>query len=134
MQDNPSQNAFVERAYREALDLLVALRDYLEGEAPDEREALAHEDRLQLTYEMSRVTRQLTNVMAWLMLQKAVIAGELTAEQASRDPAGTMDFAEDDRTPDDPAAQARLPIAARGLLDRGRRLVAHVRALADDDA
>ena len=71
----------------------------------------------------------LTNVMAWLLLQKAVIAGEMTAEQAAADPAAAMDFAIDDGKPDDPAAQARLPIAARGLLDRGRRLIAHVTAL-----
>lgn len=134
MDDNPSQTAFVERAYRETLDLLVELRDYMADDSGVKSEELKPEDRLQLTYELSRVTRSLTNVMAWLLLQKAVIAGEMTAEEAAADPAAKMDFRLDDAITDDPAAQARLPIAARGMFDRGRRLVAHVRSLAGENA
>jgi len=130
MDSNTSHAAFVERAYRDTFDLLVDVRDYLADGSGADSEALPPEDRMQLTYELTRVTRKLTNVMAWLMLQKAVIAGEMTPEQAATDPAATMDIGADDGKPDDPAALARLPLAARGLFDRSRRLTAHVTALA----
>ncbi len=134
MDDNSTQTAFVERAYRETLDLLVEVRDYMADGFRAKSEELKPDDRLQLTYELARVTRKLTTVMAWLLLQKAVIAGEMTVEEAAADPAAKMDFQFDDEMSDDPAAQARLPIVARGLFDRGRRLVAHVRSLAGDNS
>lgn len=130
MDDNPSQAAFIERAYRDTYDLLVELRDYLEEGPASDAGTLAPDDRLQLTYELSVITRQLTNVMAWLMLRRAVIAGEISEDQAASDPAAALDILSDDEAQDDPAARARLPIAARGLLDRAQRLVAHVGVLA----
>jgi len=132
MDENSSQTAFIERAYGEALDLLVEVRDYVANGASANRGGLATDDRLQLTYELSRVTRELTNVMAWLLLQKAVIAGEMTEAEAAADPSATMDLPPGGGTEEDPAAQARLPIAARGLFDRSRRLVAHVVTLAGE--
>ncbi len=132
MDDNPSQAAFVERAYRETFDLLVDVRDYVKNAPAAGSSGLESADKVQLSYELSRVTRQLTNVMAWLMLRKAVIAGEITEAEAAADPAAKMDTQPDDGAPEDPAAQARLPIAARGLFDRSRRLVDHVAALAGD--
>ena len=132
MNENSSQAAFIERAYRETYDLLVDVRDYVDNAPAAGSSELETEDKLQLSYELSRVTRRLTNVMAWLMLQKAVIAGEMTEAEAAADPAANMDFQPDDGKPEDPVAQARLPIAARGLFDRGRRLVDHVTALSRD--
>jgi regulator of CtrA degradation len=127
MADHSSHIAFVERAYDDTYALLVAMRDYVAGPSSEDARALEPGDRLRLTHELSRVTRLLTNVMAWLMVQKAVAAGEMTREQGDRDPAAKLDFLYEDSA--DLKELGRLPIAARSLIDRARRIAALVRQL-----
>lgn len=124
----PSHQIFIERAYDEARALLEDARDYMAGPSAADGRALAPADRLRLTLEMSRLTRRLTEAIAWLMLQKGVAAGELTREEAAAAEAARM--GEDDPGPAPDASElVRLPLAARGLMDRARRLYAHVAAL-----
>ena len=68
--------------FDEANALLVEARDYVKWQAPVDAERLSPLDRLKVSCEAMRVTARLTQVMAWLMLQKAVHAGELTAQEA----------------------------------------------------
>lgn len=127
MADHSSHTAFVERAYDDTYALLVAMRDYVAGPSSEDAQALEPGDRLRLTHELSRVTRLLTNVMAWLMVQKAVAAGEMTPEQGHNDPAAKLDFLFDDEP--DLKELGRLPITARSLIDRARRISALVQQL-----
>ncbi len=83
MTDAAALAAFIDKAYQEASDLLVEARDYVAGRPSEPAEqVLAPADRLRLTQALSRVTRRLTEVMAWLLVQKAVAAGEITAAPA----------------------------------------------------
>jgi len=131
MSETGSADPFIERAYEETYELLIVMRDYLSGSMRDEARELDNGDQLQLTYHLSRVTRQLTDVMAWLMLQKAVAAGELTSREAAGEPSAELDSLEDAGDEIDPEAVARLPLAARGIIDRARRLCALVGQLRD---
>lgn len=129
MTDAAALAAFIDKAYQEASDLLVEARDYVAGRLSESAvQALASADRLRLTAELSRVTRRLTEVMAWLLVQKAVAAGEITAAAAAGTEAAALPaggLGEVDPTQD----IGNLPLAARGLIDRSRRLYAEVARL-----
>ncbi len=126
MTDAAALAAFIDKAYQEASDLLVEARDYIAGLASDPaQQARPPADRLRLTAELSRVTRRLTEVMAWLLVQKAVAGGEISAAEAAETdaaalPAGGL------RDADPTQDKGNLPLAARGLIDRSRRLYAEV--------
>ncbi len=76
--------AFFGKTYDETLGLLVEVRDYVaDGELRD-RAALAPAVGARLSCEALRVTARLTQLMAWLLAQKAVHAGELSNEEVIR--------------------------------------------------
>ncbi len=128
MTDAAALAAFIDKAYQEAGDLLVEVRDYVAGQSPAADQAPSPADRLRLTQALSRVTRRLTEAMAWLLVQKAVAAGEITAAEAAETDAAVLPadgLGEVDPTQD----TGNLPLAARGLIDRSRRLYAEVAQL-----
>ncbi|MDA0652181.1 MAG: DUF1465 family protein [Proteobacteria bacterium] len=125
-----SHSAFVQRAYDDTYALLIAMRDYVSGQSKEDSGTLEPNDRMRLSLELSRVTRQITEIMAWLMVQKAVAAGEITADEGARQAAGQLTLA-DDANDGDRDALARLPLPARSLIDRARRIAALVRQLQD---
>ena len=74
-----------------------------------------------------RITTRLTQVMAWLMIQRAVQAGEMTRDEA-RQPEhrlGAKDICETS----EPAAPAELPPRMSDLLQRSRALYERVARL-----
>lgn len=129
MPDDISHTAFIQRAYDDTYSLLVAMRDYVSGPSSEDAATLDPNDRLRLTHELSRVTRQLTDVMAWLMVQKAVAAGEISAEDGAAAPAAQLELSAEDEDDDDMEGLGRLPLTARSLIDRSRRITALVRQL-----
>ena len=125
---NSAHEVFLEKAYGEALGLLVEVRDYVAGPSKEDGEALLPQDRAGLVHELTKVTHRLTDAMAWLMLQKAVAAGEITAAEAAESEAAALlagGLGDADPTQD----IGNLPLAARGLIDRSRRLYAEVARL-----
>lgn len=76
---------FLNRTYDEAMSLLVEARNYLSVRGAVERRDLKPDDRLAANCEAMRLTTRLTQVMAWLLVQKAVDAGEMTAIEATED-------------------------------------------------
>lgn len=78
----PGSVAFLNKTYDDAMALVIESRNYIAyRQALDERD-LEPPIRLQISLETMRVTARLTQVMAWLLVQKAVDGGELTREQA----------------------------------------------------
>jgi regulator of CtrA degradation len=75
--------AFFEKTYREALELLREARDYLAHCQRRDLRGLEPLDRLRFSREATRLTARLTDVMAWLFVQKALALGEITIEEAS---------------------------------------------------
>lgn len=76
---------FFSRTYDEAFDLLVEARDYLADREPIDRRGMTPDDRLVANCEAMRLTSRLTQIMAWLLIQKAVHAGELSSYEAAAD-------------------------------------------------
>jgi regulator of CtrA degradation len=70
------------RTYDEALDLIVEARNYMVHTRPAARRTRPSGDNLRVSCEALRVTSRLTQVMAWLMLQRAVQDGEISAQEA----------------------------------------------------
>jgi regulator of CtrA degradation len=129
--------AFFEKTYREALDLLRETRDYLAYCHERDMRNLRPIDRLRFSLESTRLTARLTGIMAWLFVQKALEAGELTALEAAREshcllrrevclagaaPAG-------DLAGNAASAAAEMPRGLTSLLERSRRLYARIARL-----
>lgn len=117
---------FFSRTYDEAYTLLVEARDYLAYREPIDRRALAVDARLSANCEAMRLTSRLTQVMAWLLLQKAVHAGEVTAGEAVKD---ENRLAGQTVCLNEEADRERLPPRLLSLLDRSYRLYRRVERL-----
>ncbi len=119
--------AFFHHTYDEAMALLIEARNYAAYRVPTDNRTLSPYTRLQITYESLRVTSRLTQVMAWLLTQKAFYAGELTYEQMASDEFALSggDICLDPTGPENDA----LPGGLRSLLDRTYRLYIRVSRL-----
>jgi len=74
--------AFFSGPYDETLVMLRETRDYLAGRGKLELGGLPPQLALDYSRESMRLTTRLTQVMAWLLLQRAVHAGEISPEEA----------------------------------------------------
>jgi regulator of CtrA degradation len=122
-----AETAFFGKTYGEAMSLLVEARNYLAYLEPVDRAKLEPIDRLHLCCETMRLTARLTHVMAWLLAQKAVHAGEITLAEAAAEP-----FALGGRTTcldEHPGVTAIGDAWLNTLLDRSRRLYIRVSRL-----
>lgn len=67
--------------YDETMRLLLSARHYVANIQPAESFQTDPGERLKMNCEAMRLTTRLAQVMAWLLAQKAVAAGELTRDQ-----------------------------------------------------
>jgi regulator of CtrA degradation len=118
---------FFGRTYGEAVNLLVEARDYLAHREPVDRGRLMPGDRLHLSCEAMRLTARVTQIMAWLLAQRAVHDGEITQDKALEGQAALADIAV--CMTSEPGAIERLPNRLAGLLDRSQRLYIRVARL-----
>ncbi|MEX0759637.1 MAG: DUF1465 family protein [Tistlia sp.] len=75
--------SFLDGTYREALALTREARDYVLHQERRDKAALPPDQQLVASCESLRMTARLTQVVSWLMVQKAVQAGELDRTQAA---------------------------------------------------
>ena len=122
-----SSPAYFRRTYDETMDLMVEARNYMTYVERRERERAGAVAGLRISCEAMRVTSRLTQVMAWLMMQRAVHDGEIAAEDA---------LAEVNRLSGEEvcldqsfATDAVLPNGLRSLLDRSLSLYQRVARL-----
>lgn len=118
---------FFGKTYDETMSLLLASRDYLANAQPGDAVGLKPIDRLRVNCEAMRLTTRLTQIMAWLLAQRAVYAGEIGRAEAASDEyrlaADTVCLAESE------AAAHVLPARLLELLDESRRLYIRVARL-----
>ena len=77
--DESTSQVFLGGLYDEAMNLLTEVRDYMaDRHSTGYDRNLGPADRLQCRSEFLRLTYRLTHVMAWLLVQKAVHAGEMS--------------------------------------------------------
>ncbi|MGB8842490.1 MAG: DUF1465 family protein [Aliidongia sp.] len=123
----PAHTEFFGRTYDEAMGLLLEARNYVIAAELRRQRALQPTDRLILCCEAMRLTARLTHVMAWLLAQKAVHAGEITLAEAAAEP-----FSLGGRSTclaENPDVVALGDAWLNGLLDRSMRLYLRVSRL-----
>jgi regulator of CtrA degradation len=120
---------FIDRTFDDALSLLEEVRSYILYEERSDRMDLPPAARVRQSLEATRMTARLTNVMAWLLLQKAAAAGEIEEQEPlkAENRLGGREACMDDAGVEDPD----LPDRMRELLDRSHRM--YVRVARPDD-
>ncbi|WP_420346902.1 DUF1465 family protein [Pelagibius sp.] len=120
--------AFFDSTFDEALALTREARDYLTHREPEERKKMSPAERMAMSCETMRLTARLTQIMAWLLVQKAVHAGEMTREEAAAEEyrLSGKEVCEE-TTP--PVEGAQLQPRLVDLLDRSHRLYQRVARL-----
>ena len=68
--------------FREGMGLVEQTASYLDGDGRKDAAALPREASLTYATESMRLTTRLMQIASWLLVQRAVAEGELTAEQA----------------------------------------------------
>lgn len=101
----------IDQLYVESMLLADDARGYFDLDGSDERVALDPLQRVLFACESLKVTTRLMHVVAWLLTQRAVDAGELRPRDAL-DPSRRLG----DQPVSDMAAVAKLPEAARALV------------------
>jgi len=77
------QIAYFDSTFDEAMALARQARDYLTHQKNADFDQLGPVSRLVASCESMRLTARVTQVVAWLLVQKAVYAGELSRDQAA---------------------------------------------------
>ena len=114
----------IDSLYVEAMVLADEARSYFDRHGREDRMALDPLLRVGFSCESLKVTTRLMHVIAWLLTQRAVEAGELSGAQA-RAPSRRLG----DAPETDEALLSKLPEAARGLVQASRELYARVNRL-----
>ncbi len=111
---------FLEKLYKETLQLLNEARSYIHY-AEGANEKLESKARLRVSYETLRITARLSQVMTWLLTEKAVASGEIPEDQARGNGFSIYggDFCEQD--PDEENIDS-LPVGLIDLLNRSKSL------------
>ena len=82
MTNSPTPVAFFDRTYDEAMALIREARDYFAERQRQPASPTRAAVELVTSCESMRLTARLTQIMAWLLVQKAVHAGELGRDDA----------------------------------------------------
>jgi regulator of CtrA degradation len=114
----------IDSLYVEAMVLADEARSYFDSRGRDERLILDPMIRVGFSCESLKVTTRLMHVIAWLLTQKAVDAGELSYTQARR-PVRRLGNAPDS----DDELVGKLPSDAAQLIEASRDLYARIRRL-----
>lgn len=113
--------------FREGMGLVEATAAYLDGEGRAESAALPREVSLTYATESMRLTTRLMQIASWLLVQRAVAEGEMSAEQA-RTEHNKVRIAEPMLQPTSAEAE-RLPLRLRELIAHSIRLQDRIRNL-----
>jgi len=114
---DPFARKLIEQLYIEAMVLADEARAYFEREQDVDEQLLSPALRISLSCESLRVTTRLMHAIAWLLNQKAYLAGELSVHQLAGH-GRALGLAPDS----DPAALALLPERAQTLVHDSEQL------------
>lgn len=107
----------VESLYTEAMLLADEVRSYFERDGQAERMLLAPMERIGYSCESLKTTTRLMHVIAWLLTQRAIDAGEIGENEA-----GNHDRLLGDAVPSDVDVCRKLPDSARLLIVSSEQL------------
>ncbi len=106
-----------DRLFKEGMSLVEEAATYLDGTGRDQSRQLEREDALTYAAESMEVTTRLMQAASWLVVQRAVREGDMSADEAGDDKFRLS-------PPSDPrgASTEALPDALLGLISRSRAL------------
>jgi regulator of CtrA degradation len=114
----------VDSLYVEAMLLADEARAYFDSSGKDDRLGLDPTVRIGFACESLKVTTRLMQVIAWLLTQRAVAAGELSKAQA-----GSAERRLGDAPESDAELLAKLPDSAVALIRSSQELYGRVRRI-----
>ncbi|GIL40197.1 DUF1465 family protein [Roseiterribacter gracilis] len=121
------RDRIVERTYREAIDLALATRDYVRDRQQAHLKQAEPMLSMRISGEALRVTARLTQVVAWLLTEKAAAMGEME-KTSLRDPAHRIGGGPSTVSPKIESAE-ELPAELVDLLNRSWSIYDRVRRL-----
>jgi regulator of CtrA degradation len=128
-----ARSALFDRTFQDGMDLVEDTAAYLDGLGRQESRLLSRSAALAYANHSMRLTTQLMQVASWLLVQRAVREGDMTASEAceERYRLGRRPAAAEEATPADVADDGaeELPTGLRSLLERAERIyerVAHL--------
>ena len=119
-----------DKVFHEGMSLVEETADYLDGPGRQDARLLDRHGAVAYATESMRLTTRLMQLASWLLIQRAVIEGEMTPSQATQQFA-KVKLGEKDRG-FDPAALETLPERLHDLCGRSLRLqqrIMHIDAL-----
>ena len=122
MAEAPALRAFLENFHDEAYDVLEGLRDFVAVELVHDRGIAASDVHPLALEEVKKAIRRMADVMAWLLLQKAIAAGEIERAVAGEHLANRIASEPFDPGMTELEELEALPIELRSLIDRSRRV------------
>ena len=121
------ETEFFKKTYNEAISIVHQAADYFENHGYAEKQKLSDQATLTFTSESLRMTTRLTQIMAWLFVQRAIAAGELEEEEAFKPNRRLGGHAT--CLPDDPADTDDLPSDFQSLLSSSEGLFRRIARL-----
>jgi len=118
---------FMPKVFDETMQLLTDAHEYFHLFGEDDQQRISGDLKSLYSCEMSRITLRLSSIMAWIMVQRAVFAGKIPAEDTSR---YGLDF-QDACMVDNRMLHGVLPSYVCYLLDRTLELYERVQRLDD---
>lgn len=124
---NNTSSSIVDKIYNEAYALLLESRNYMVYALPAVKKNLSPEERLEVTFQSTRLTSRVLEMISWLLAQKAVQGGEMSRIEAKKQ---GFAISNDDvcRFSEGEQSEA-LPLGLRQLLERSERLYARLARL-----
>lgn len=77
------ESVFFEKTYKDAIRLLERAQGYAQSDLHRQLELMEPLSALYVSSEVMRITARLTQVIAWLMAQKAASYGEISVQEAT---------------------------------------------------
>ncbi len=118
-----SSDAF-KALFREGMGLVEESAAYLDGPGRDEARAVSRQEQLAYASESMRLTTRLMQLAAWLLLQRAINDGEISADQAMSEKRKVKLSFQDVATAQE--LFVRLPERLRDLVTQSLRLQARI--------
>lgn len=127
-----ARSELFERIFQDGMELVEDAAAYLDGPGRQESKLLSRNAALAYAGESMRLTTRLMKLASWLMVQRAVREGDMSARDACEPRYRLTD--DDDRRGEDPSLGldpllTELPSGVLDLADRSERLYERVRHL-----
>ncbi len=113
-------SAQFQQVFEEGMRLVEETADYLDGPGREVARGLSRDDAMTYATESMRLTTRLMQMASWLLLQRAVAAGELSEQDAKREQEN-INLPALAQQPNETII-ARLPRGLTALMGRAQRL------------